>query len=162
MSCTRAKRRKNAAEWKFVSPRPGPLAADTRQNNNDDDDNNKKKKNKKNKNKKNHRDVLTRKRKVIVEDLKQNQVTKCNEKLVWVKLVWLTWQVSKAGVACSYTWKKFGKPLNMDKTLAENGMEEPPAPGFVSCKCGCLLLSFAYFWIRYSKMNQVMMNDVST
>ena len=24
----------------------------------------------------------------------------------------------------SYTWKRLGKPLNMEKTLAENGMEE--------------------------------------
>ena len=82
MPCIRAKRRKSAAEWKFVSPRPGPLAADTRHNNDDDDNNNKKNTKNKSKNKKNHRDVLTRKRKVIVEDLKRNQVTKCNEKLV--------------------------------------------------------------------------------
>ena len=26
--------------------------------------------------------------------------------------------------AGSYTWKRLGKPLNMEKTLAENGMEE--------------------------------------
>ena len=28
----------------------------------------------------------------------------------------------------SYTWKRLGKPLNMEKTLAENGMEETVQP----------------------------------
>ena len=32
--------------------------------------------------------------------------------------------VHKNSLAGSYTWKRLGKPLNMEKTLAENGMEE--------------------------------------
>ena len=80
------------------------------------------------------------------------------------------------GVPGSYTWKRLGKPLNMEKTLAENGMEESgiiwpswghdmwnsrnshmhpisiASNGFVPLNVGVLYPAEEHARVRYSKM----------